>query len=318
MQARVARRVNARRLAATLIVTVAVMAAGLTAAGSGEYEEAVALYRAARFDEALLVLDRLEGAVASGDRAAPLGAAEKESASEMRALCLIALDRDADARAVVQGILRQRISYEPRASDVPPRFAAMVRDSRADVWRALVRDEYRAGKAAYEQKAFRSVAEHLGRVGDLMREPRIDALARASLADLGDLAREYLTLAAAADPVPTLAPPPGPAPSPPPTDRIYTALDEEVLPPVALNQQLPGWRSGGAEQQILRGRKGQVEIVIDTQGRVEAARMLASVHPLYDGRLIASTGYWHYRPAQKDGASVRFRKVIQVQLVDQP
>jgi hypothetical protein len=304
--------VNARRLAVTVILAVSAMT--VTARGSGEYEEAVALYRAARFDEALLVLDRLEG---DGRAASEIGAAERESASEMRALCLIALDRDAEAKTVVQGILKRRISYEPRSTDVPPRFIAMVRDNRAEVWRMLVRDEYRAGKAAYEQKAYGSVAEHLGRVVDLMREPGVDAAARDSLADLGDLAKEYLALAAAADPVPPLAPPAGPAASPAPGDGIYTSADDGVVPPTALNQQLPGWRSGGPEQQILRGRKGQVEIVIGAGGRVESARLLTSVHPLYDGRLLAAASYWRYRPAQKDGMPVRFRKVIQVQLVDQ-
>ena len=39
------------------------------------------------------------------------------------------------APIVVQRMLERRIDYQPRSGDVPPRFAAMVSDSRSEVWR---------------------------------------------------------------------------------------------------------------------------------------------------------------------------------------
>jgi|WetSurMetagenome_2_1015567.scaffolds.fasta_scaffold105603_2 hypothetical protein len=308
---------------ACLVLLLAAFAA-VGAGAVSAFDDAVALYRAARFDEALLLLDKLENPTAAGGA---LSGPEKENASEVRALCLLALDRDSEAKTVVQEMLRRRITYRPRSGDVPPRFAAIVHESRSEIWRTLVRDEYRAGKSAYEKKVFRAAEEHLGNVLRLMGEPDIDPGVRDSLTDVGDLAKDFLALTAAANIVPPLpaaaAAPVGTAgagtaaPGPVAREPVYSATDAGIQPPVTIRQELPGWRSTGVEQQVLRGQTGMLEVVIDPRGRVETARMYTPVHPIYDSRLVAAAAGWQYRPATKNGVPVRYKKLIQVHLVDQ-
>ena len=72
----------------------------------------------------------------------------------------------------------------------------------------------------------------------------------------------------------------------------------------------------GAENEFLRRARarGVIEVLIDEKGQVVEARLRSPVHPLYDSRLLAAARHWQYRPATRDGAPVRFRKVIEVQL----
>lgn len=309
---------GARRRAAALAVAL-LTTLGLDVSADERLEasglaEARALYQAARFDEALSALDRFEQA--DGDGGPAPSADEREAAAECRALCLLALERAADARLVVETILATRIAYQPRSDDLPPRFVAMVGEARGEVWRARVRAEYAAGRASYDVKAFAEARAHLGKVVALMGEETVPAPVRESLADLGALARDFLALAEAAAAPPRPAPPP---PAPPATSRaIYSAGDAGVAPPVALRRDIPSWRAAGEGRRFLRHvERGLLEVVIDERGNVEAARLTSPVHPLYDSRLLTAARAWRYKPATRDGVPVRFRSVIEIQLTPQ-
>jgi TonB family protein len=58
--------------------------------------------------------------------------------------------------------------------------------------------------------------------------------------------------------------------------------------------------------------RGRLELVIDTDGRVESATLLDSVHPSYDQVLLRAAREWTYEPALKDGQPVKFRKVLAI------
>jgi TonB family protein len=57
-----------------------------------------------------------------------------------------------------------------------------------------------------------------------------------------------------------------------------------------------------------------IELVIDAAGNVESAKLLETVHPTYDGLLLAAAKKWQYQPAQLDGTAVRYMKRIQISL----
>ncbi|MCL4813692.1 MAG: energy transducer TonB, partial [Vicinamibacteraceae bacterium] len=72
-------------------------------------------------------------------------------------------------------------------------------------------------------------------------------------------------------------------------------------------QRLPGLAAG----QIYRGA---IEIDIDTNGMVSAVRLVTSIHPVYDVRLLDAARRWRYRPATRKGVAVPYTRVVNVEL----
>jgi len=298
------------RDAAVLLLLVSGMAA---ASASGPVDEAIALYHDARYAEALQILDKVE----AGSNGSAPAADDRDVVDQYRALCLLALERRAEARTVLRRLVERQPDYAFPADELPPRFMAVVRETQADVLPSLARAEYRAGKASYDRRAYSEAERRLRRVVSLAEMDGLGPEARASIEDLADLARGFLGLmenhrveAVASLPPATFTAPTRSAP--------YTAADQGVTPPVALRQELPGWRvPAGAGSTFMGGNppKGTLEVVIDERGRVADARLSRSVHPFYDGRLLAAAKRWRYRPATKDGKPVPFSKTIEIQLV---
>ena len=299
-------------VAVVLLLLPAMMAAAFAASGS--VDEAIALYHDARYAEALQVLDEVE---AGSNGSAPAGD-ERDVVDQYRALCLLALDRPAEARTVLRRLVERRPDYAFPADDLPPRFMAVVRETQADVLPSLARAEYRAGKASYDRRAYSEAEKRLRRVVSLAEMDGLAPEARASIEDLADLARGFLGLmenhrveAVASLPPATFTAPTRPRSAP------YTTADQGVTPPVTLRQDLPGWRAPAGGTAFMGGNppKGTLEVLVDERGRVADARLSRSVHPFYDGRLLAAAKRWQYRPATKDGKPVPFSKTIEIQLV---
>ncbi len=80
---------------------------------------------------------------------------------------------------------------------------------------------------------------------------------------------------------------------------------------MALRQQFPA-----VPNTILGMTKdrGILEVIIDEQGRVISLTLRMSIHPVYDTMLVGAAREWRYKPATLNGAPVRFRKMIQVQV----
>lgn len=306
--------------AAAIVLVVSVLGLAVQGATPGTLEDAISLYQAAQYTEALAILEGLDrtadGPVQDGR--------EQDAVAEYRALCLLALDRTIEAHEVIQALLERRPEYRPTSAELPPRYLAIVGDTRTELWPTLVRSAYRAGKASYDRKEYGEAQAHFRKVTVMFGDDSgVDPKLRESLADVRDLATGFLALIANA-----LATPVSPVPLPPAlaeSSRLssaapatYTAADAGVTPPVAVRQDLPKWRMTGSEEQFLLGRrpKGRLEVLIDAAGRVEAAHLLAPLHPHYDSRLLAAAREWLYRPATRLGTPVRFRKVIDIQLVD--
>ena len=96
--------------------------------------------------------------------------------------------------------------------------------------------------------------------------------------------------------------------------RIYSADDQRVVAPVAIQQALPKYpgriRPGGMT--------GVVEVVINEMGLVDTASTIVSLGTAYDELVTAAATRWQYYPARVDGKPVKFRKRIQITVAAQP
>jgi TonB family protein len=162
-----------------------------------------------------------------------------------------------------------------------------------------------------------------------------------SAADLKTLASGFRDLAkSAAAPPPPPAPAPDPTPAPAGTNasvsmtaeapvaptsdaakaaapndpmHIYGSTDSDVRPPTAIVQSLPAWNPATAGEKRTRF-SGVIELIVDEDGRVVTATMRTSVQPTYDALLLKTATNWKYKPATRNGAPVKYRLHLNVQL----
>ena len=102
---------------------------------------------------------------------------------------------------------------------------------------------------------------------------------------------------------------PRPHRSSPDPQRVFTSDDEGVTAAVPIRQEVPRVPSQIAHQTRERGI---LDVTIDEQGRVIAAAIRLSLHPIYDSQILLAAREWRYQPATLDGRPVKFRKIIQI------
>lgn len=287
------------------IVACAAAAVVLTAAarveGAASLSDAKELYASAAYGEALGVLDSLmQGAQAGEDR---------QDIDLYRVLCLVALGRRADADGVAEAMIQQDPFYRPGGADIPPRMRAAFTDARKRVLPAVVQQDYRAAKAAFDRKEFSAAADGFDRMLKVLAEPDIAADAsQPPLSDLKTLAEGFRDLSAKAiAPAPRPAVPAREVPVP---GRTYTSADAQVTPPHAIKQRMPAFRGRATSP-----AEGLVEVIINATGSVESARMIVPVHWQYDSQVVSAAKAWLYRPATLNGMPVAFKKQLRVTLV---
>jgi tetratricopeptide (TPR) repeat protein len=294
-------------LACTVMVAVAPARPATAQEGLAQ---AGALYASARYADALELLDRLR--VAEGpDRADAL------SVEKYRALCLLALGREADADAAFASIVGMDPTYQLDPREIAPSVRAFYRAVRQRALPGVVQGRYAEARAAYERKDFSRAAEGFRLVVELLDDQDMEG----RLADLRVLADDFRELSVAASgkaeppseaptPAPAApAPPEEPPPVTPEAPRTYGPEDPGVAPPVVIRQILPSVPGGIAS---IGRTRGLYEVIIDETGRVTSVLVRTSLHAAYDRAFIESAATWQYRPATVDGRPVRYRKPIQV------
>lgn len=97
------------------------------------------------------------------------------------------------------------------------------------------------------------------------------------------------------------------------TGPVFSALDQDVTPPVELLRRMPRW-SPSDRAQSRQTFQGLLEIVIDERGLVESASLPRSVIPSYDEVLVQAALAWRFVPAKKGGKPVRYRQVLEIVL----
>jgi TonB family protein len=271
------------------------------AVGEDTLAAARELYAAAAYEDALAVLSKLP------DTGRP---DEQRVIEQYRALCLLALGRTGEAEHAIEAVVLGDPSYRP-ASDVSPRVRTAFSDVRKRMLPNMIQQKYSRAKAAFDRKDFATAATEFTQMLEAMTDPDVQAAAsQPPLSDLRTLASGFRDLAAnAAAPPP---PPPAPEPTPPPVPvqaprSSYSSADANVIPPVTVRQDLPAFPG-----QILVGKTGMLEVLIDETGAVESAIVRQSVSPQYDNLALAAAKGWRYRPATLNGAPVKFRKAVQI------
>ncbi len=152
----------------------------------------------------------------------------------------------------------------------------------------------------------------------MLADPDVGAAASAPpLSDVRTLASGFhdLSATAAAPPPPPQAPPSPPAPvaaepARPAAPRIYTSDDADVMPPTVVRQVLPPFPLTPTQ-----ASHGALAVVVDETGAVESAMMVVPINPAYDRTLLEAATTWRYRPATLNGAPVKFRRLVKINVV---
>jgi TonB family protein len=293
-----------KKISCSVVLFLAVFAGIVSASGDG-LDRAKSLYASAAYDEALTVLDQLSGTPPPDD---------PTSVAAYRVYCLLALDRQDEARALIDRLLHQSPLFVPSADEAPPKIQAIFRDARRATLPKIARERYADAKAAFERKdplTARQFDDLLTLLDDPdLREWSAAADLRAVASAFRDLAKAVAMPAApAADARPAeLRPQPPLAPH----DITYTPADTDVTPPVSLVQRMPEWRP--SRQEAAQDYKGVMRLVIDKSGTVESATMATATRPAYDQLLVRAAREWKFEPAQKQGRPVRYLKIIEIHL----
>jgi TonB family protein len=245
-------------------------------------------------------------------------------AEQYRALCLLAIGRQGEARASVRRIVQQQPLYLPAEAEVTPKIAILFTETRRELLPGLAKKEFADAKALYEREEHEQAADLLDRVVRITSDPAVRDVA--ALDDLRLVADGLLTLArakaaaasaaAASAAAARVASPPAPAPASvptPPAPIIYGGDDPTVSVPVAVTQEMPPWRGAGTSRNGTTV-SGLVRLIIDETGKVEKVTILRAMHPAFDTALLRLARNWTFKPALKDGQPVKYAKVIEVQL----
>jgi len=293
-------------MSTTVRLTVAALfffASGAAAQNAADALDPVRqLYASAEYEEALTAIGRLRSET-------PTSGLEID---RYTALCLIALNRGSEADRVIESIVATDPLYQPSASEASPRVRTAFSTVRERVLPVLARSLYLEARAAYDRKAYAEAAaafERTVRVIDTIESP-----AKNELADLRVLASGFLDLnkAAAAPPLPAApatleivapaAPAPAPAPAAPPNTGLVVLKQD--LPPLPFSIAALG--SGQF--------RGAVELQIDEGGNVTSARMIQTVHVLYDPLLLKAAREWKYEAPRVSGKPTATVKRVEIVL----
>jgi TonB family protein len=258
------------------------------------------LYASASYEEALERLNRVNAPGLLADQV-----------DTYRALCLLALGRSRESEQVIERVLTRNPRYTLDERDVSPRLVIVFRAVRARLLPVTARNLYTVARASYDAKQFDTAARQFREVLDLLDAGPISD---GGTGDLRVLAEGFLKQAedAKSAAVPPVEPAvgvgnPGDVRA---TGVIYSMADRDVIAPVEISRPVPIMDAPPGQQ--AGTYQGLVEIVIGETGRVEQVAIRKSINPAFDAEVLASTGYWRFQPATKNGKPVKFRRSYEV------
>lgn len=252
------------------------------------------LYAAAEYDKALEVVTSLDSV----------------EAQQYKALCLLALGRQADASSAIEALVNSSPTFIPSAEDAPPRFVELVTKVRQKMLPSIARRTFAEGRERYADKQTDEALKRFSLVLTLLNDP---AFADTNTKqDLETLAKGFIDLAnAAAPPVKVVAAPPEPIPPPTPAASGPTASPPKIIPPVALAQAVPSMPPDLASR---ADTKLVLTVLIDETGKVTTATVKESAHPVYDRMVVQATRNWRYAPATRNDVPIPSEQVVTIQV----
>ncbi|HEX7140307.1 MAG TPA: hypothetical protein VF219_20825 [Vicinamibacterales bacterium] len=283
------------------VATALVFIPARARAGDDPLDAARSLYLSAAYEEALTALGNLPAGV------------DPDQADKFRALCQMALNRTQDAQETLERLAMRRPMMKLDEGE-SPKLVAMFDEARARVLPAAVKSMYTTAKSNFEQGDLKAAAAQFQELNQLLASKELSGPAFSDMKMLaegfGKLADQQLSVeqAAAKAAAVQAAPPPAPVVD---TSKVYTAADQDVVPPVPLEQTIPPWIPplGNFKYQEF---SGSLEVVIDEAGLVTSAVMSQKLNVVYDQLLLSATKRWRYRPAYHSGKPVKYRKQINV------
>ena len=282
---------------ALMLATLLLMSVPRLAGAQDLLASARTLYQSAAYDEALNTLQQLSSNKAS------LSATDARELEEYRFLCLVALGRPQEARIAMGAVVKSDPLYTLDAGSTPPRVVNAFTEVRRELLPQLATQLYAESKAAWDRKEVQDARAGFEMLMTMLGDPDMQG----KLTDLGTLAKGFLELSAASAPAPATTAAAAPT---------ATAVDPNVgkaavvTPPVAIVQKVPPIPSNLMRMTQLKA--GILEVSIDENGKVEEARFLSPIHPVYDGMVTSAAKGWKYQPATADGKPIKYRKTIRI------
>jgi tetratricopeptide (TPR) repeat protein len=120
------------------------------------------LYNLASYDDALVLLSRLNQTAA---------AAESNEIAGYQVFCLLALGRTDEARQAIATLARNDPMYRPPEATTSPRTRAVFDEVRRGLLPGIVQDTYDKAKAAFDRKEAQVALDGFDRVLALLDEP---------------------------------------------------------------------------------------------------------------------------------------------------
>ena len=250
------------------------------------------LYASAEYDQALTAI----------------GDSQDPAAQQYRALCLLALGRQADAEAALKQLIASTPEFSLSAEDMPPRFITLFAQQRREIVPGVLRKLFAEAREDYRAKAFDRALPQFKRVLALSAEPEVrDA---EGVDDIRLLAESFIDIATASE-----------APKP---EAVASAVAAPVAPPRRLHLcagRRSRWRRsdrrcrpGPPASRCARRCQAAYGSGSTRSGRVTSAAMVRSIEPRYDARVLAATHFWEYQPATENGVPVEAESVVEINI----
>lgn len=252
------------------------------------------LYATAAYEEALDRLSRVSATDVMADQV-----------DTYRALCLLALGRTRESEQILERVLTRNPRYTLDERDVSPRLVQLFRAVRSRLLPVAARNLYTNALASFDAKQFETARRQFRELIDLLDADPIPESGSSHLRVLADgfLRQADAALKAAPEPQRGSGDVTG-------YGLIYTKEDRDVVAPVEVSRPVPIMAVPRGEKPALY--QGLIEIVINEVGRVEQVAIKVPINPEFDSELVASTGFWRFEPARKDGKPVKFRRAYEI------
>ncbi len=195
---------------------------------------------------------------------------------------------------------------------MPPRFIALLTQTKQKVLPSLLRRVFTSGREQFQANSLEGARKDFDLLLALASDPAIRDLADVS--DMRLLASGFIDVITSRAPTSSTSPEP-PAPTPTPA----TALRKPVpLPPVAISQRIPSWPAAARAPELVAKAVGAVHLRIGADGRVKSATLQRGIDGHYDLILLAAAHRWEYKPATLDGVPIESETVVTFRVAPQP
>jgi hypothetical protein len=87
---------------------------------------------------------------------------------------------------------------------------------------------------------------------------------------------------------------------------VYSSDDTAVAPPIGVRPQLPRV----LPEDVRRDQLSQIELIVLPDGTVGSVKLLGGRRNVLEGMLLSAAKAWKFRPAEKDGRPVAYRKTV--------